>query len=305
MMPMSHAVLIDTDIGDDVDDAFALVVAARHPRLRLVGVTTVDGPVADRARLAHLVLAACSRPDVPIGAGASERSDGRRGAGRMSHAPLLGDLPAFAGPSALSLIHSCAREHERLTVIALGPLTNVAAAIAAEPRIARHVRLVVMGGSPSYPYPDWNIRCDPAAARAVLRSGMDITMIGMNVTMRCDMTRDQLRRLFEHPSPYARVLTRCVLAWRTPLRRMPILHDALAVAAAAEPGLVSTAMRRVVVFRGGFTIAIDSMPPNARVCIGLDQRRFAATLETLILSFTGSGERGRGGKPPTSPLPAL
>jgi hypothetical protein len=85
----TQSVLIDTDIGDDIDDAFALALALRLPWLRVRGVTTVAGPVQGRARLAQIILAAAGCADVPVAPGSSVMSDGRAGSGRFSQQPIL------------------------------------------------------------------------------------------------------------------------------------------------------------------------------------------------------------------------
>src|SRR5215207_8905464 len=85
----TQSVLIDTDIGDDVDDAFGLALALRLPQMRVRGVTTVAGPVQARARLAQSILSAAGHTSVPVAPGSSTMSDGRMGSGRFSHQPLL------------------------------------------------------------------------------------------------------------------------------------------------------------------------------------------------------------------------
>src|SRR5690349_9628058 len=139
----TQSVLIDTDIGDDVDDAFGLALALRLPQLRVRGVTTVAGPVQARAQLAQSILAAAGHTGVPVVSGSSTMSDGRAGSDRFSHQPLLdlgtGDwrlgaesLPVSSAqspaaspqpPTATELILSASRTSTPLTIIALGPLT--------------------------------------------------------------------------------------------------------------------------------------------------------------------------------------
>lgn len=297
MLFAQQSIWIDTDIGDDVDDAFALALAALLPGLRLCGVSTVAGPVTQRAQLARLLLAAAGRPDLPVVAGSSTMRDGRAGPAKFSHAPLLAHRPAGANrlPSlpdapyhnAVDEILQCSHSCAPLTLIAIGPLTNIAAALARDPTLATRVRLVAMAGKLGLPYPDWNIRCDPVAARDVLASGITATLVGMHVTMRCKLRPEQVHRLFaaalQNPASLQAVLARCVLAWRSWQRRLPILHDVLAVALAADPTLLRRAPRRVRVAAGGFSFASRRGPPNAFVCTDLDLARFHALIETFLL----------------------
>jgi inosine-uridine nucleoside N-ribohydrolase len=297
-------VLIDTDIGDDVDDAFGLALAARHPALRLRGVTTVCGPVERRARLARVILAAAGQPDVPVAPGSSAMSDGRPGSARFSHQPALEmqnaecKMQKESLHSAFCILHSagstdlildCSHRHAPLTLVALGPLTNIAAALRRDPALARRARLVAMAGKLGLPYPDWNLRCDPAAAHEVLASRMPITLVGMHVTLRCKLRPAQVRRLFAGADPLATALAHCVLAWRTRKRRMPILHDAMAVAVAADPAVVSLEPRRVRVLAAGFSLASRQGAPNALVCVGVDLERFHELIERLLLGGMAPG----------------
>jgi inosine-uridine nucleoside N-ribohydrolase len=295
----TQSVLIDTDIGDDVDDAFGLALALRMPQLRVRGVTTVSGPVQARAQLAQSIIAAAGHTGVPVAAGSSTMSDGRAGSGRFSQQPLLeiadiryqiaeyataaAQSPISQLQSASDLMLACSQSSAPLTIIALGPLTNVAAALERDPTLAYRARLVAMAGKLGYPYPDWNLRCDPAAAQRVLAAGMPITLVGMHVTLRAKMRAEQLQHLFADPDPLTVTLARCVLAWRTWKRRMPILHDALTVAIAADPTLAHLRPRRVFIGWRGFSLTTRMAIPNALVCNAVDLRRFHILLDTHLL----------------------
>lgn len=276
-----HRVLIDTDIGDDVDDAFALAMAVRLPQLRVCGVTTVAGPAHRRAQLARELLDAAGVGPIPVAPGAERRADGTPLPTRFSHGPAHA-APAPA-PDAVELILAASHAHAPLTILALGPLTNLAAALRRDPGLARRARLIAVGGVGGVPYPDWNLRCDPAAARAVLGAGIPATLVGLNLTVHCKLWPRQLRRLLEAPDPLAARLAAYVLAWRTWKRRMPILHDALAVAAAAAPHLVATAPRRVSVQPSGIAWMRRSGRANAAVGQAAELAGFEALLETALL----------------------
>src|SRR5215207_4884308 len=158
----TQSVLIDTDIGDDVDDAFGLALALRLPQLRVRGITTVAGPVQARARLAQSILAAAGIADVPVMLGSSTMSDGRAGSDRFSHQSVLemenAELKIENVDTAVSqfstsnsqlstyLILASSHMSAPLTIIALGPLTNVAAALTRDPTLAQRARLVAMAG---------------------------------------------------------------------------------------------------------------------------------------------------------------
>ena len=285
MKSATQPVLIDTDIGDDVDDAFALALAAVLPHLRVCAVTTVSGPVEERARLAEHILRAAGQAHVPVVPGSSAMRNGRPGPNKFSHTAVLDRNTVCEHPAtetATQCILRNSRQYLPLTLIALGPLTNIAAALDEDPSLARRARLVAMAGTLGVPYPDWNLRCDPAAARKVLASGMAITVVGMHVTMQTKMRASQVAQMFCNPRPLVQVLARCVLAWRTRQRRLPILHDALTVAVAADRNIARQEPRHMRVGGGGFSRATRSAQPNVQVCTTVDLPRFTALLDTHL-----------------------
>ena len=259
-------VVIDTDIG--VDDALAIVLALRSPELRVELVTTVAGnvglsAVTDNARRMLALLDPTEPPRLVRGAARPLR-------GRLNTAPdVHGDdglaglsklrdrkgrllYPASAGPApstegAAAAIVAKAREHrEALTIVALGPLTNIALALDADADAMRRVRrLIVMGGAIEAPgnvtaAAEFNFHVDPVAADRVLTSGMRITLVALDVTRRVrlpwTLVRDSLRG---ERSRLARALRHFTRPLTSRERGMP-LHDPLAMAVAIDPDLVRT-----------------------------------------------------------------
>lgn len=240
------ALLIDTDIGDDIDDALALAFALRSPEAEVLGVSTVFGDTALRARLARKLLSVFGRPDIPVAEGIGQPLAGRnRPSGCIQGAAVSPDepLPPLYPGDAIHLITrtALARPGE-VTLITLGPLTNAAAALTAEPRLARSLAGIVAMGSATFPWAEWNTRNDPEALRIVLHSGVPLTTVGLNVTLLTHLPPRDLRALAANLEPEARLLRTLVALWQrgNPSRR-PILHDPLAVAAAIRPDLLTFA----------------------------------------------------------------
>jgi purine nucleosidase len=290
--PQPRPILIDTDIGDDVDDSFALALAARSPELQIVGVTTVAGPVAARAALAQVVLTAGGYPRIPVVAGHSGTIDQRRAPQLFSQAALLGESldhiravrESLVQPTqAIDCILAASRGHTPLTILALGAMTNLAAALQRDPTLAQRANVIAMAGSGGMPFPDWNVRCDPTAARIVLASGIPITMVGMNITILCKLWPAQMQRLFELRDPLGLTLARSVLAWRTAKRRMPFIHDALAVAIAADASLAATTARSVQITPRGFSLFNKNQRTNALVVHTADLPRFDQIIDQRLL----------------------
>src|SRR3954453_7876576 len=183
---MPTRVILDTDIGTDVDDCLALALILGSPELRLEGITCVYGDVALRARMARRLLELRGRGEVPVLQGA--------------HEPLLGLRPVYweghegqglvnpdddtpdTGENAVDyLVRTILENPEEIHLVAIGPLTNVALAFKRDPRVVRDLaHLTIMGGvmrgpqSLHLPYVEHNIRCDPEAAHIVLSAGAPV-----------------------------------------------------------------------------------------------------------------------------------
>src|SRR5687768_2960774 len=188
--------LLDLDTG--IDDALALLLALRSPEIELVGITCVAGNVTlpQVVRNTLGVLEASSAPQLPVAAGAEKPLRRRlttatffHGADGIGGVPLPPTRRTVTTQSAAALICETARDHDgALTVVAVGPLTNLALALDHDPSLPRRVkRLVVMGGAALIPgnvtpAAEANFHNDPEAADAVFSAGFDLTMIGLDVT---------------------------------------------------------------------------------------------------------------------------
>ena len=195
--------LLDTDIGDDVDDVFALLLAARQPRLDLLGVTTVYGDVAQRTRIARKLLRLAGRADVPVVTGLGHTLAGR------DPGPVISSGAGFApgeeppGPGADAgavefLIERTLAHPTLVTLVAIGPLTNVGAALQREPRLAGRLRaLVVMGGrlGAEAERGEHNVNSDPEATRLVLESDASLRLGSYEVTRQARLGRPAVARL--------------------------------------------------------------------------------------------------------------
>lgn len=239
----SHIVLVDTDIGDDIDDALALALVLRSPEIELIGVTTVFGDTQKRAQLAAHVLQTFGREDIPVAAGMQEPLQPRHRPSGVPQAALLNTCTALSPYSAPELIVQAAMAHQgQLTLLCLGPLTNVATALAIEPRLFMAIRNIVMvGGTSGFPWPEWNVRSDAQAAQLVLAAGVPVTLLGWNVTTRCQLRESDIALLRYENSPQARLLSQLLAVWQRHRRRwhpgLPYLHDPLTVVALCAPEL--------------------------------------------------------------------
>lgn len=195
--------VLDTDIGTDVDDALALAVLLGSPEADLLGVTTVYGDTLLRARMARR-LASIAGPevDIPFVPGARETLSGRAVWWPGHEGALFDDLadePVDPGGDAVSyLVETAAANPGQVDVLAIGPLTNIALCLRRDPDFARNVRRVVMMGgdfSADRRIVEHNFRCDATAAREVFDSDLRITVAGLNVTTQLALAQPEIDRI--------------------------------------------------------------------------------------------------------------
>src|SRR3984885_1899632 len=194
--------LIDTDTASD--DAVAIIMALSDPKVRVLGLTTVAGNVGlEQATQNALLTAEVCNSDVPVFAGADKPLNRAHDHAHWFHGKDgMGDR-GFPAPKqkaerehAVDAIVRLAYEAPGLTLVTLGPLTNVALALKREPQLAERIgRCVVMGGAPCCegnvtPAAGYNIWGDPEAARAVFRSKLNIEMVGWHVSRGPSVLRD-------------------------------------------------------------------------------------------------------------------
>jgi purine nucleosidase len=257
-------IVIDTDVGADPDDALALTLALASPEVDVRGVTIVSGDVSWRARIATRLLGMAGRSDVPVflGRGEPQQMSGAEGEGLLDH-PYHGPVATVQTTPAVEWLLTESRRGS-FHLVAIGPLTNVAAAIEEDREFAgRLLGLTVMGGlldertmpivwqraiqerGPTA-WPDYNTMCDPAAALTIARCGIPVTWVTLDATMRAPL-RTAARGLLPPDHPLGAALGRMIDAWHAvwfpaalpppddpspvPADAVAILHDPLAVAA--------------------------------------------------------------------------
>ena len=252
-MSQTIPVLLDTDIGSDIDDALALAYLLRQPRCELLGISTVSGEPEQRASLADAVCRAGGREGVPVHAGAALPL---LAAQNQPHAPQASALKSGAWPhrefgpnTAVSFLRETIRARPgEITLLAIGPLTNIALLFALDPEVPRLIKEIALMGGWFFdrPQPEWNIRCDPHAAAMVFAAPVPrLTAVGIDVTQRCRMPAVECRRRFaETGGPLAPVAAVAELCQD---KSDITFHDPLAAALIFEPSLCVTEPRRISV----------------------------------------------------------
>ena len=311
-MTRRRRVLLDCDPGHD--DAMAILLAAASPAIDLVAITTVAGnQTLEKTTLnARRVCSLAGIADVPIAAGRDR--------------PLARDLVVAAdihGASGLDgvdweeptvpvdprdgvdvIVDAARRGEGPLTIVAVGPLTNVAAALSRAPDIsARIERISIMGGAMGLgnvtPSAEFNIHVDPEAADEVLRSGIPITLVPLEVTHRALATDDVLGRISALDTRVAETSVALMRYFADTYRRVfdfdaPAVHDPCAVAAVIDPGIIPTRRMNVVVDTDS-SVSLgrtscdvygkSGLPANADVAVGLEVERFWETMIAALATY--------------------
>jgi len=304
-------IVLDTDLamgaGSDIDDGFALALALSEQQLAVDLVTTVDGncDAETAALLTCELLERLHVTGVPVVTGARgpiTRPDLAR------HAPpeiveRYGHHQPTPGYAPVAMVEYVLAHPGEVTVVAIGPLTNLATAISLEPRFAQAVAgFMIMGGmflgqtGYSRHGGEFNVWHDPEAARAVLNSGVPQRWVGLDVTLQVRLTRSHAESLRDSGREFGTFAGEASLTWIDELaRRQPgdplsaescAMHDPLAVAALAQPHLVTFREARVDVvtdssFARGITVTDllreDTAPqPNCEVAVDVDAAGFVS-----------------------------
>jgi len=272
-------VIIDTDIGDDIDDAFAIALALRSPELQILGITTTFGDTETRAKLLDRFLAAVGRPEIPVAAGAPSPAKSTLTQRRYAES---GHFAKRSHPDAVAfLLEQIRRYPGQITLIAIGPLMNVGAAIDKDPAtFGKLKRVIIMGGSikrgygdigfgpPQPPQPEWNILNDVPSAQKLFAAGVPLFVMPLDSTQ---LKMDEVKRafLFTQGTPLTDALTLLYHQWG---QETPTLFDPMTISFLVNPSLCPVQPMHIRVDEKGFTRPESGPPnapiaPNAQVCL--------------------------------------
>jgi len=265
---VQEKVILDTDIADDIDDAYALALVASAPGVKLLGVTATFGETGKRAQVAAKLLAALGRSDVPVYAGRIGAST----IGRQYEWARGFRSPALKSEDAVLFLKAqIDAAPGQITLIGIGPLMNLGDLLTRYPEVKPKIRrIVLMGGAVYVGYngqaptvPEWNINRDPAAARIVFASGVPLVMAGLEVTTMLHLDAERQKRLFADGTPGTDALAALTNLWG---QGTPTLFDVAAVAYAVGHRFCDEERDHVVVDDSGLTRITDG-PPNVTVLV--------------------------------------
>jgi purine nucleosidase/pyrimidine-specific ribonucleoside hydrolase len=303
-------VLLDCDPGHD--DAVAILLALGSPGVRLLGITTCFGncSVEDATRNAQRVLALVGREDVPVARGAAGPMRGEVALGNYVHGVSGLDGPVLPEPAvapvaetATELLERCLVESpEPVTVVVTGPMTNLGVLLSESPGIVEHIReIVFMGGSTERgnhtPTAEFNTYADPEALDVVLRAGVPVRMVGLNLTHQALATAKVVDRMSAMPHEVGRVCAEWMGFFGDSYERIwefeaPPVHDPCTIAALLDPDVIRwrdcfVAVELDGTWTRGTTVVdlfgrLPDQAPNASVAIELDAERYWELVLTAL-----------------------
>lgn len=267
-------ILIDTDIGDDIDDALALFCAMKQG-LEIVGITTVFQNTCDRARQAKKLLTDFGHgyENVPVYAGyGTPIAQAPAEYPHIPHyTPVLEDVAytptgTKAEEAADFIIQACRTYGKELTVVAIGPFTNLARVIQKDPAALNLAgKVAIMGGAYLKQYADWNVMCDVESADLIFRSLDNLQCYGADVTHLLKATDEFYHQAFcyDGSDPARRYLSELCQLWRANKPDAPlVLHDPLVICCLAHPELCGMRQANIAVLTEGYgrgiTLSIDA-----------------------------------------------
>jgi purine nucleosidase len=290
-MSPPQAVWVDTDIGDDIDDAFALALILRSPEFKVLGISTAFGDTEMRARLVDRMLASSGTAGISVTAGIQTKTDNP-----FTQRAYAQHSPEKNHADGVQVMLDAANTHPgQVTLIALGPLFNIGEAIRRDAAgFKKFKRIVMMGGSIERGYdgangerrpadPEWNIDRDPKDAQTMFAAGVPIFTMPLDSTQIHLETKER-EALFATGNPLTDQLTLLYHQWiagsvaEGKAAPTPTLFDPVAVAYSFKPELCPMTPMRIQVDDKGVTRKVDGTP-NAEVCLQSDEKGF---LELLL-----------------------
>ena len=269
-------VLIDTDIGDDIDDALAIALGLRLENVDIVGVTTVFRDTCARARIARHLLSLAGREDIPVYAGSQNGLVRRNDKSPLCQMTPEIDTPdwdavnaaqaqADDGESAVDyILDTAAKYGEDLIILGIGPLTNLAKAVQKAPDVMNGVgKIVIMGGTYFEHHREWNILCDVEAAEVMYSRCEKLYCVGFDVTNLTTVSYMEHQEMMRMTGePFRDYLAQLITLWSRNVWHSPTLHDALAMYYIFDPSIVQMRQAKIVVategeYTRGMTVNVD------------------------------------------------
>ena len=236
-------ILLDTDIGTDIDDAWALAFVALSPELDTVAVTITDADTAARAKVACKLLQRAGRTDIPVAVGRQTPTPNGRFDHQFTWAEDFTAYRPIAEPAAQTIVRMAKKYPGELVLLAVGPLQNVADALRLEPNLGKYLKRVVLMSGNVYGragqqkvIPEWNVVVATQDSQLVYGAGLPLTIVPLDSTTHVQLADAERERVRKRASPVTHAVESLYRLWLSSPQSRMTLHDQLAVAEAARPG---------------------------------------------------------------------
>jgi inosine-uridine nucleoside N-ribohydrolase len=290
-------VILDTDIGDDIDDTWALALLLKSPEVDIKMVVSDRGNTVYRAKIIAKLLEVAGRTDVPVGIGIreNEKADGRQAAWVADY-----DLSRYPGKvhqdGVAALIDTIMNAPQPITLICIGPVPNIRAALERQPEIAKRARFVGMHGSVrkgynggAEPSKEWNVVADAKAAQAAFTAAWPMLITPLDTCGIIRLRGDKFRKVAECPDPVTKAVIENYRIWAKagdkPLDASSVLFDTVAIYLSFSTDLVNVERLPIRVTDDGFT-RID--PQGKQIDCAMSWKDLGAFEDFLVARLTGS-----------------
>lgn len=269
-------ILINTDLGDDIDDSAALIMALNSPELEIVGITTVYGDTTKRAEMVLELCAKYGREDIPVCAGFGR--------------PIIEQIDSVASPIQYEILEkdrkeqiiSCCdgpefliqnvKKYPDLTIVELGAMTNLGIAFYREPELMKQVNVIAMGGVFSSSFVEWNIKCDPEAARMVMEYAGHLKMFGLEVTKHCLIQDEFIKELCPKDNERMQYYQKGLLLFRKKMGYTYTFHDVLPIIWLLDPTVVEMK-------QSDFTVELSGQKTRGAIVFHTDEYEMHADVQ--------------------------
>ena len=285
LLAQKQKIILDTDIGGDIDDAFALALILSSPEFDLLGVTVGHGLTEKRAQVACRLLYEAGREDIPVAVGRETANVVGESKKPATYTPQFYWAEGFeqfrpikktAADFIIEMLHKYPHE---IVIFTIGPVTNMGEVVRKDSqalKLAKHIYSMFgsfyMGyGSSPIPSAEWNVRGDVESSKLFASSGADITYAGLDVTTFVKFEKDLRLKLLMRQSPLTNALCGLYSLWGI---ETPVLYDVVAVGMFLWPELFDTRAANVRITDKGFTVVDESKAPNCEIGLSINKKEF-------------------------------
>jgi purine nucleosidase len=288
----SLKIILDTDLGGDIDDAFAHALVQASQEFQVIGITTADGPTEFRAQVSCRMLYNCGQDSIPVAVGRPTRLEASSRSNQMRWADGFDRLHPIEISAADFIIQKLRAYPNQITIISIGPVTNLGDVIDKDPAAWKMVKEVIsmfgsfyVGyGAGSPPAAEYNVATDIESAKKLIASGVPLTLAGTDVTAMVNFGPERRLQLLMRCSPLTDALSGLYSLWSSNKPgRDPILYDPVAVAMALTDEFVKTRPACVRVTDQGYTVIDESQSPNCRIGVAIKKDLFLQWFTNRLL----------------------